>query len=73
MRLFLLYCVVCQVFSIYRAYEIYKNFDSWDGLNRKEKVTLSWGVISAFAMVFFTAAYTTLECKRRETRENVKA
>jgi hypothetical protein len=59
-------CFVCQIFSIYRAYEIYQNYNSWDGLNRKDKVFLAWGVVSTVAITLFTPAYTVLEYQTRQ-------
>jgi hypothetical protein len=60
------HCFACQIFGIYHAYEIYQNFDSWIGLNRKDKLSLTWGVVSTVAMIVFTPAYAVLEYQRRQ-------
>jgi hypothetical protein len=54
------------MFFTYRAYGIYQNFDSWDGLNRKKKFSLAWGVVSTVIMAFFTVAYAVVEYRRRQ-------
>lgn len=64
-RLLFVYCFVCHIFSTYRAYPIYQDIDSWFNLNRKDKLTVAWGVVSTVVTAIFTVAYAVLEYRRR--------